>query len=396
MLPNPARLCFAEQWSLMRVRATTQPDKEKEAMSFPGHIQPAASDEARRSQNEETGTAVLTGQLGFGFEDAAPASPVPAPTKTRKAKAVPAVAAAAVQEPEALARLLDSHADYRVLRRLPVVTQFAHRAAGPVTRVLILDTETTGLDPSHDRIMELALLRVDVDSATGRPVGKVEVYDGLEDPGMPIPPEVQDLTGISDAMVRGHKLDEPRLLAMLAGADLVIAHNAGFDRPFVEARLAQFAQLSWACSFADLDWKKEGRSSAKLAHLALELGWFYDAHRAEMDCHALLAVLASALPLSGQTALGQLLSVAARPSFRLQATAAPFDAKDLLKGRGYRWDAVHKVWYTRLGDEAQLQAECDWLKATVYAGRPVRVQVECFDAGNRYSLRPGKVESRSL
>lgn len=363
-------------------------------MSFTGHIHQAATDEALRSTNEEARAPVLTGQLGFGFDDATPAPSVPGSSKIRKAKAAPAVSA--VLEPEAMALALERHADYRVLRRLPVVTQFAHQPVGPVTRVLILDTETTGLDPFRDRIMELALLRVDVDNATGQPTGNVEVYDGLEDPGMPIPQEVQDLTGISDAMVRGHKLDEPRVLAMLAESDLVIAHNAGFDRPFVEARLAQFAQLPWACSFADLDWKKEGRSSAKLTHLALELGWFYDAHRAEMDCHALLAVLASALPLSGQTGLRQLLSVAAKPSYRLQATAAPFDAKDLLKARGYRWDLVAKVWHTRLGDEVQLQAECDWLKVTVYARRPARVQVECFDAGNRYSLRPGKVESRSL
>ncbi|MDP2449871.1 MAG: 3'-5' exonuclease [Polaromonas sp.] len=345
---------------------------------------------------ESDGHALFADQLGFGFDDAASITPAPVPTRTRKARIVPPAPASEPLTPEAMALALERHADYRVLRRLPVQQQFAHQAGGPVTRLLILDTETTGLDASRDRIMELALLRVDVDNATGLPTGTVDVYDGLEDPGMPIPPEIQELTGISDDMVRGHKLDESRVAAMLAGADLVIAHNAGFDRPFVEARLAQFAQLPWACSFADLDWKKEGRGSAKLTQLALELGWFYDAHRAEMDCHALLAVLASPLPVCGQTGLAQLLSVAARPSYRLQATAAPFEAKDLLKARGYRWDGEHRVWHTRLGDEAQLQAECEWLKASVYGNRAARVQVERLDAGNRYSLRPGKVEPRAL
>jgi len=345
---------------------------------------------------ESDGHALFADQLGFGFDDAAPIAPAAVPNRIRKARIVPPAPASEPLTPEAMALALERHADYRVLRRLPVQQQFAHPPGGPVTRLLILDTETTGLDASRDRIMELALLRVDVDLATGLPVGTVDVYDGLEDPGMPIPPEIQELTGISDDMVRGHKLDELRVAAMLADADLVVAHNAGFDRPFVEARLAQFAQLPWACSFADLDWKKEGRGSAKLTQLALELGWFYDAHRAEMDCHALLAVLASPLPVSGQTGLAQLLSVAARPSFRLQATAAPFEAKDLLKARGYRWDGVHRVWHTRLGDEAQLQAECEWLKASVYGNRAARVQVERLDAGNRYSLRQGKVEAKSL
>jgi DNA polymerase-3 subunit epsilon len=342
--------------------------------------------------NEADAHLPAAGQLGFGFgeEHAAPAPPRP-----RKTRIPSAAESTAVLAPEAMARILDSHADYRVLRRLPVVTQFAHQPTGPVTRVLILDTETTGLDASRDRIMELALLSVDVETATGLPTGRVEVYDGLEDPGMAIPAEIQALTGISNEMVRGQRIDEERVAAMLDGADLVLAHNAGFDRPFAEARLARFAQLPWACSFADLDWKKEGRSSAKLTQLAMELGWFYDAHRAEMDCHALLAVLASPLS-SGQTGLACLLAAFGRTSYRLQATAAPFEAKDQLKARGYRWDGTARVWHTRLGDDASLQAECDWLRTEVYAGRPAQVQVEELDAGVRYSSRPGKRAARTL
>ncbi|UUZ74392.1 hypothetical protein LP414_18005 [Polaromonas sp. P1(28)-13] len=207
--------------------------------------------------NEADGHALSSGQLGFGFDDAELAALAPGPSKIRKTKAVPPPPPVVAPALDAMARALESHPDYRVLRRLPVQQQFAHQPVGPVTRVLILDTETTGLDHSRDRIIELALLRVDVETATGLPTGLVEVYDGLEDPGMPIPQEAQLITGISDAMVRGHKLDEQRVAAMLANADLVLAHNAGFDRPFAEARLAQFAQLPWACSFADLDWKKK-------------------------------------------------------------------------------------------------------------------------------------------
>ncbi|MES2686642.1 MAG: 3'-5' exonuclease [Pseudomonadota bacterium] len=342
--------------------------------------------------NEADTHIPVSGQLGFGFGDAAAA---PEPSRPRKTRTTSPAAPAAALTPEGMARLLDSHADYRVLRRLPVVTQFAHQPTGPVTRVLILDTETTGLDASRDRIMELALLSVDVETATGLPTGPVEVYDGLEDPGMPIPAEIQALTGINNDMVRGQRIDEQRVAAMLDSADLVMAHNAGFDRPFAEARLARFAQLPWACSFADLDWKKEGRSSSKLTQLAMELGWFYDAHRAEMDCHALLAVLASPLS-SGQTGLACLLAAFGQTSYRLQATAAPFEAKDLLKGRGYRWDGTARVWHTRLRDAAGLQAECAWLKAEVYAGRAGQVQVEELDAGVRYSSRSGKRLSRAL
>ena len=356
---------------------------------------------------------IASDQLGFGFEEPSPvpvssAKPSakktsPAVSATSAAVAAPAqvgahttlVSDAAEGSAEAMARTLEAHPDYRVLRRL--VPRLVFPAAnGPVATLLVLDTETTGLNAARDKVVELALLRVTVDLATGQPVGAVQVYDGLEDPGMPMPPEITVITGITDDMLRGQALDEAQVLAMLEGADLVVAHNAGFDRPCVEARLPQFAALNWACSFADIDWRQEGRGSAKLTALAGELGVFYDAHRAEMDCHALLAVLMAPLPSTGASGLLRLIQSARTPTFRLQATQAPFDAKDLLKARGYRWDGAQKVWHTRLADEAALALEFEWLKASVYGGRSSRVQVEELDAQTKYSARQGRVSQREL
>jgi DNA polymerase-3 subunit epsilon len=301
------------------------------------------------------------------------------------------------QDAEAMAIALEAHPDYRVTRRLQPRLQWPAATEGQgVCRVIVLDTETTGLDQSKDRIMELALLRVDVDLATGMPLGAVQIYDGLEDPGMPIPKEVQDITGINDAMVQGQRLDEERIAAMLDGVDLVIAHNAGFDRPFTEARMPQFRGLAWACSFADIGWREQGRSSAKLESLAREMGWFYDAHRAEMDCHALLAVLTVNLPKLAHTGLAHLMTQAQKPSYRLQATNAPFDAKDKLKARGYRWSAEQKVWHTRVGDSKSLQTEFDWLKEHAYHQRSAVVQFEKLDALVRYSTRPGELLHHQL
>ena len=344
---------------------------------------------------------VASDQLGFGFEEPSPA-PV-SPAKPPAKKISPAASAphtnssntAAEGSAEAMARTLEAHPDYRVLRRLVPRLVFP-AATGPVATLLVLDTETTGLNAARDKVVELALLRVTVDLATGEPVGAVQVYDGLEDPGMPMPPEITVITGITDDMLRGQALDEARVLAMLEGADLVVAHNAGFDRPFVEARLPQFAALNWACSFADIDWSQEGRSSAKLTALAGELGVFYDAHRAEMDCHALLAVLMATLPSTGASGLLRLIESARAPTYRLQATHAPFDAKDLLKARGYRWDGAQKVWHTRLADQSALTLECEWLKTAVYNGRSSRVQLEELDAKTKYSARQGKVSQREL
>jgi DNA polymerase-3 subunit epsilon len=297
-----------------------------------------------------------------------------------------------------MAKRLEQEPDFRVLRRLVPITDFGPAPPGPesaqtstdVRRVLVLDTETTGLSHQGDKIIELAMLLVDVDIATGQPFGPVDIYEGFEDPGMPIPVVAQQVTGINDEMVQGQKLDDARVDAMVARADLVVAHNAGFDRPFVEARFPCFAKKSWACSFMDIDWKAAGAGSSKLSALATDQGWFYDAHRAQVDCHALLQVLTRSVGKCATTGLRQLIDAAGQPSFKLRATGSPFESKDQLKERGYRWDAEGKVWYCTLPSQQRLDAELEWLKKEVYGRRNVRPDIELMDSTVRYSLRRGE------
>lgn len=309
------------------------------------------------------------------------------------APAVPAVVlpvAAASSDMEALATTLAAHPDYRVLRRLQPRLDWPVTSGAQTLQLLVLDTETTGLDQGRDRIIELAMLRFAWNPATGLPEGAVRVFDQLEDPGFPIPEEARRITGISDADVAGRHLDEALVAEFLQGVDLVIAHNAGFDRPFAERRLPGFAALAWGCSFADLDWKLLEESSAKLESLALSLGLFYDAHRAETDCHALLRVLLEPRSqVDGANGLSLLVQKAQGPSYRLQATGAPFEAKDALKSRNYRWNAEQKVWATTVGGEDALAQECRWLRDEVYRSRAASVRVEEMDAQVKYSQRGG-------
>ncbi len=294
-----------------------------------------------------------------------------------------------------MAAALDQHPDFRVLRRLQPVADYGGLHGQATRRVIVLDTETTGLDSKSEAIIELAMLSVLVDVATGQPVGPVTIYESFEDPGKPIPPQITDITGIDDSMVQGQRIDDAAVTALVQAADLVVAHNAGFDRPFVEARLPVFATKAWGCSFQGIDWKKEGSGSAKLEFLASERGWFYDAHRAQVDCHALLQVLSS--PLSdGQTGLARLLAGAGQTRYKLRAVGAPFESKDKLKARGYRWDGEGRVWWCSLASDDLLDAECDWLRAEVYGQRRARVQLEALDSGVQFSVRPGQQTDREL
>ena len=154
----------------------------------------------------KTARPVASDQLGFGFEEPNPVPVSPAKPSAKKnspaassnsaavaamvpaATHIPSLSTAAEGSAEAMARTLEAHPDYRVLRRLVPRLVFP-AATGPVATLLVLDTETTGLNAARDKVVELALLRVTVDLVTGEPVGAVQVYDGLEDPGMPMPPD---------------------------------------------------------------------------------------------------------------------------------------------------------------------------------------------------------------
>jgi len=72
----------------------------------------------------------------------------------------------------------------------------------------------------------------------------------------PIPAEITRLTGITDEMVAGQMIDIGELRALIELADLVIAHNPAFDRPFCEAFSPVFAEKAWACSVSEIDWAR--------------------------------------------------------------------------------------------------------------------------------------------
>jgi DNA polymerase-3 subunit epsilon len=295
----------------------------------------------------------------------------------------------------AAATLLEAHPDFRVLRRLRVAGDFGVRPNGPTAAAVVIDTETTGMSREGDQIIELALVRFEFGTESGEIARVTDVYSGLEDPGRPIPPESTAIHGITDAMVAGKALDEARVAEVVRDATLIVAHNAAFDRPFVEARLPLFAALAWGCSREQVPWAEEGFRGAKLEYLGWVSGFFYDAHRSETDCRALLELLRRPLPKSGRIAFKRLLEAAAEPALRLWATGSPFETKDLLRERGYRWDAERRCWH-RVVTKAVAKDESEWLKAAVYGGRPAQIEVEVLDSKVRFSGRPGPKKTRVL
>lgn len=195
--------------------------------------------------------------------------------------------------------------DLRILRRVSALSDFplAERATGTVRRVAIVDTETTGTDVIHDEIIDIAVVVIEVDEV-GEIVGIVSAGQALRDPGMPIPPHISRLTGITDADVCGKAIDLDRLERLLAGVEVRIAHSAAFDIGFIENLMPGLAGEAWACSMRDFDWAAVGFDGAKLGYLLTQIGRFNTAHRAMADVVTLLHLLAHRLPHGG-TVIGE-------------------------------------------------------------------------------------------
>ncbi|WP_354254417.1 3'-5' exonuclease [Bradyrhizobium sp. F1.13.3] len=287
-----------------------------------------------------------------------------------------------------MAETLSRSTEYRVLRRLaPRPTSMP--APGQETRIgILLDTETTGLDHSTDEIIELGMVKFDY-TPDGRIVGVRDIFSAFNEPSAPIPPEVTALTGITDGMVAGHRFDDEAITAFVDDSVVTIAHNSGFDRRFVERYWPVFEHKAWGCSATEIDWRKHGFDGAKLGYLLNGAGFFHQAHRAVDDCHALLEILDSTLPTTGAPALALLLENARKPTVRIWAEQTPFELKNSLKRRGYRWsdgsDGRPKSWYVDVC-EAALDAELAFLRSEIYL-RDVEPRLQTMTAFTRFSGR---------
>ena len=291
-------------------------------------------------------------------------------------------------ELEAMADALAASGQYRIQRRLRARPKLEVPAGTELKQALFVDVETTGLDHQTDEIIELAMVPFTYGS-DGQVYEVKEAFQRFNQPSNPISAEITRLTGITDEMVAGHVIDPADVEAFAQDAVLVIAHNAGFDRRFMEKLAPSFALIGWACSQSQIDWAGEGFEGTRLSYLVAGAGYFYDKHRAVNDCLAAIELLATPLPVTGSPGLSKLLQNARKPTWRIWAENSPFDLKEALKARGYRWNPdgtpFPKAWFIDVADD-QREAELNFLRKEIYQ-REISLLTRKIDAFNRFSER---------
>ncbi|MBT3783623.1 DNA polymerase III subunit epsilon [bacterium] len=237
-----------------------------------------------------------------------------------------------------------------------------------LVRASYVDLETTGLDPAIHKIIEIGILTFEFDSRNGQIVEIISEYESFQDPGGPVPPEITKLTGISTEMVQGEKIAWEKVYRIFEDSSLILAHNAIFDRGFLDPILEVSKEKIWGCSMSQVPWRREGCSCASLPHLCMEHGFFYTPHRALTDVKAAVNLLGFESDLNGHPYLETLNRNAQEPEVLIRAFKAPFETKDLLKERRFRWNVGMKVWEKRTDLEEASELKT-WMIESIYAGK---------------------------
>ena len=262
---------------------------------------------------------------------------------------------------DACKQALEASGDYQVLQRFKPLTHYHTQKPAKLFKACIIDTETTGLDTENCEIIELGYQIVEFDSA-GNFYQILSAQDFLNEPEGGISEEVTQVTGLTLADVQGHHIPWEQVEQELADVDLFVAHNAGFDRPILERYHPIFIEKVWGCSASQIDWFHLAKvSSRSQEFLCWKVGkFFYDAHRALDDVQALTHLLAQPISEQQLPAFHFLLQNVRQAKVMVKATGAPFDVKDNLKKRGYRWNNSEKVWQ-KVIPAAEQEAELAWL-----------------------------------
>jgi len=218
-----------------------------------------------------------------------------------------------------------------------------------IETVLILDTETTGLDENIDEVLEVGCILFHVSSRSVLsqvsfllPVAKndAEHINGIS----------VDVTNISQPWEDALNL----FLKLVDTSDLIIAHNVEFDKKWFGKGKLPLLNKQWVCSLEDINWsfKKSLKSRPSVTDLALSFGVpVWKLHRALSDCYYLSEVFKKCDNLE------EILKKATEPRFLYKAIVT-YEERLLAKNAGFRWNSpIQGAWTRKLSEKEAIKLD---------------------------------------
>ena len=225
----------------------------------------------------------------------------------------------------------------------PILDSIVQNKNINIEKILIIDTETTGLDENKDEVIEIGCILFHVSSRSV--LSQVSFLFPVRNN------EAEYVNGISAEVTN---IDQPWqdglnfFLKLVDYSDLIVAHNVEFDRKwFGKGRLPKL-EKNWICSLEDINWtfQKSLKSRPSVTDLALSFSIpVWNLHRALSDCFYISEVFKKCDNLE------ELLLKATEPRFLYKALVS-YEERYLAKNAGFRWNTpVEGSWSKKLTAE---------------------------------------------
>lgn len=227
-----------------------------------------------------------------------------------------------------------------------------------MVNILILDTETTGLEPANGSLIEVGAIYYNVPSRTiMQQVSTLFFCD--DNPAYDVNRIPVDALKQTDSDIA--KCTFSAFLIMLSRCDAVVAHNAKFDRSWIESsanqQISEMSQAKkWICTKEDFEWPVRPGTPLNLVHIAVAMGVpVLSAHRALTDCHLLAQCFDKINDLPERLAETQL------PKERCVAVVS-FEDRQLAKDAGFSWNPEAKCWERKMTQKKyeEISAQCSF------------------------------------
>ena len=206
--------------------------------------------------------------------------------------------------------------------------------------ILILDTETTGLDKESNQCIEV-----------GSVLFNVQTRSVLAQQSFLLPVEKNEAEKINNIPAEITRISQPLdqaikyFVSLVQYSDLIIAHNVEFDKKWFGINKLPEINKQWVCTMDDISWPSDRNLKTRPSVTALALAYgipVWSQHRALTDCIYLAEVFKRCDDLEN------LLTRAQEPKFLIRADIS-YEERHLAKKAGFRWnDEIERAWSRRM------------------------------------------------
>lgn len=205
---------------------------------------------------------------------------------------------------------------------------------------IAIDVETTGTDKTKDEIIEVGLRIFYFSPVTGKILGLGEFMSSLNEPQKNLDPTITKITGISNSSLKNQRVDWKKVTELINSANLIVAHNAKFDRGFIDKYCKYNTKPVWSCTMTQVDWVQHNLPTSNLVLLGAFHGYFTDAHRALVDAELVIKILS----INPKYML-ELYQGAHAIRSLIEVSNTQYEQRTLLTKIGFRWNPTKKIWY---------------------------------------------------